>query len=174
MSKESIQKILDESNNCNCNVVFHTYNDFFCYNNNFDMAFTGLKTFNITVPDVKPLKDDVYMLNLFLEDKDVKPFMDHTPEFKFIRLRGLGYDVVQKDINKATGIANLIKKIGIKQEETIAIGDGLNDIEMIEYAGLGISMGNGVKELKEKANYITTDVNDNGIYNAFKHFELIK
>ena len=58
-------------------------------------------------------------------------------------------------------------------EETIAFGDGGNDITMIEHAAIGVAMGNANKEVKEIADYITDDVDNNGIYNALKHFNII-
>jgi hydroxymethylpyrimidine pyrophosphatase-like HAD family hydrolase len=44
---------------------------------------------------------------------------------------------------------------------------------MIKFAGVGVSMGNGKDALKAAAEYVTTSVDDDGIYNALKHFELI-
>ena len=58
-------------------------------------------------------------------------------------------------------------------EHSIGIGDSLNDTELIKAAAVGIAMGNASKEIKELADYITTDVDKDGIYNAFKHFNII-
>ena len=52
----------------------------------------------------------------------------------------------------------------------IAIGDGLNDLSMIQYAGLGIAMANADREVKENAQYITTSNDDEGVLNAIKRF----
>ena len=60
-----------------------------------------------------------------------------------------------------------------KQEDTIAIGDGGNDVSMLGYAGIGIAMGNATDEVKAHADYVTTSVDEDGIYNALKHFNLI-
>ena len=82
-------------------------------------------------------------------------------------------EIKHKDVHKAKGIQTVLDYYGANREDTIAIGDSINDLEMIEYSNIGIAMGNGCKELKEKADYITTSVAEDGIYNAFKHFELI-
>lgn len=74
---------------------------------------------------------------------------------------------------KASGIDYIISKDNHPIEKTIAIGDGTNDYEMIIHAGIGIAMGNANKKLKEVVDYITTNVDDNGIYNCFKKYELI-
>lgn len=55
---------------------------------------------------------------------------------------------------------------GIRQEETIAFGDGANDIEMLDWANIGIAMGNADEKVKKHADLITTDVDNEGIENA--------
>ena len=55
----------------------------------------------------------------------------------------------------------------------MAFGDGINDIEMLTYAALGVAMGNARAELKEIAQYVTTDIEDDGIYNALIHLGVI-
>ena len=61
-----------------------------------------------------------------------------------------------KGVNKGQGLLNLAKRLGIKQEETIAIGDNFNDISMIEAAGLGVGVANCVEGIKPQCDYITT------------------
>lgn len=82
-------------------------------------------------------------------------------------------EITKNGVNKATGMERLIKHLGMKKEDTIAFGDGPNDFEMIEYAEIGVAMGNAVEELKSLANMITDDILDNGIYNGFKKLGLI-
>ena len=73
--------------------------------------------------------------------------------------------------DKAASLDVLCKKLGIKQEETIAFGDGYNDLSLIEYCGYGVAMENAVDEVKERANYITLSNNDNGIAYCLKQLE---
>ena len=58
-------------------------------------------------------------------------------------------------------------------EETYALGDGHNDVTMIQAVKHGIAMGNASQEVKDAAEYVTTDVNDFGVQNALKHYKLI-
>ena len=67
----------------------------------------------------------------------------------------------------------VIAHFGIKLEETMAFGDGGNDIDMLKHAGIGVAMGNAGDNVKEIADYITTSVDDDGITNALKHFNVI-
>lgn len=82
-------------------------------------------------------------------------------------------ELVPKGHSKGTGILKVCEVLKIPVSETIAIGDSANDIEMLKTAGIGICMGNGTKEAKAVSDYITTDILDDGVYNALKHFELI-
>ncbi|WP_071459700.1 Cof-type HAD-IIB family hydrolase [Bacillus massilinigeriensis] len=83
------------------------------------------------------------------------------------------YDVIRKNINKGTGIKCLIDRLGIDQSETIAFGDGMNDKEMLSFAGIGIAMGNSSPDLFKYADRRTTAVTDSGIYNGLKSLGLI-
>ena len=74
---------------------------------------------------------------------------------------------------KATGIAYYLAHTGCDIKETIAIGDGVNDAEMLLKANIAIAMGNAKPEIKEIADYITDDVDKDGLLKAFKHFGLI-
>lgn len=72
-------------------------------------------------------------------------------------------EIMAQNIDKAASLDCLVKHMGIKQEEVIAFGDGYNDLSLIEYAGMGVAMGNAVDEVKEKANKITLSNNEDGI-----------
>lgn len=55
----------------------------------------------------------------------------------------------------------------------MAFGDGVNDIEMLEYVSIGVAMGNAREETKKVADYITDDVDNDGILKALEHFKLL-
>ena len=78
-----------------------------------------------------------------------------------------------KNGGKVVGIEKMLEHHGITKEEIIAFGDGENDLEMLAFAGVGVAMGNADEEVKEVADYVTTDIDDDGIWNACKHFNLI-
>ena len=67
----------------------------------------------------------------------------------------------------------LMKHFNVDKKDTIAIGDSTNDLTMLEFAGTSIAMKHSSPTVLEKADYVTDDVFDDGIYNAMKHFELI-
>ena len=61
----------------------------------------------------------------------------------------------------------------ISQSETMAFGDGENDIDMIRFAGIGVAMDNGIPALQKAADYVTDDIDEDGIANALHQFGLI-
>ena len=71
------------------------------------------------------------------------------------------------------GIKRYLEMTGIKREEIIAFGDAENDLEMIRFAGIGVAMGNAEEEVKKAADFVTADIDDDGIEKALKHFNLI-
>lgn len=82
-------------------------------------------------------------------------------------------ECVPKGHTKATGIGKMCEALGIDRADTFAVGDSVNDLAMLEYAGVGIAMGNGSPEAKAAADYVTSDLHEDGIYRAMQHFGLI-
>lgn len=84
-----------------------------------------------------------------------------------------GKDIIAKDGGKMAGIKRYLGLIGVAPEEIIAFGDAENDLEMIRFAGIGVAMGNAEESVKAVADYVTTDIDDDGIEKALKHYNLI-
>ena len=84
-----------------------------------------------------------------------------------------GKDIIAGGGGKMSGIKRYLELAGIKREEIIAFGDAENDLEMLQFAGIGVAMGNGAEEVKAAADYVTADIDDDGIEKALKHFGLL-
>lgn len=84
-----------------------------------------------------------------------------------------GADVIARGGGKVKGIQRYLEANGIRPEEIIAFGDGENDLEMLQFAGIGVAMGNAEEAVKAAADYITADIDDDGIAKALKYFDLI-
>lgn len=69
-------------------------------------------------------------------------------------------ELVPKGIDKAASIGRLLQMVGLEREQVVAIGDGFNDLSMIQYAGLGVAMVNAQEAVKEEADVITQKSND--------------
>ncbi len=133
--------------------------------------------FHLEYPKVKHnyhLDNEIHQITLFYNESDYKTkFVELFPTLHFNFSNHYGLDVNEKGGLKEIGIQIFEEKLGIKNEDTIAIGDGHNDISMVKYANIGISMGNGVEELKKAADIITDDVDKDGFFNVFKKLNLI-
>lgn len=82
-------------------------------------------------------------------------------------------DLAPAGITKKYAIELLLKHLGADRKDTISFGDAKIDLSMFELCDFNVAMGNGGPEIKEAADYITTDVNDDGLYNAFRYLGLI-
>jgi Cof subfamily protein (haloacid dehalogenase superfamily) len=92
-------------------------------------------------------------------------------EIDTIELDPLRLDIVPTGSSKLKGLAYLGSQYGIRLEEMVVIGDGLDDIPMIEAAGLGVAMGNAEYPVKKAADWITRSQNENGVaYMVKEHF----
>lgn len=92
------------------------------------------------------------------------------PHVKLPRWHPKFTDIINKESSKAVGIAKICSYFGIPKEETLALGDGENDIEMLKYCGIGVAMGNANDYVKSQADYVTSSVDDEGILHAIEHF----
>ncbi|MDO4337234.1 MAG: Cof-type HAD-IIB family hydrolase [Eubacteriales bacterium] len=82
-------------------------------------------------------------------------------------------EIVPKGFHKGTGITRVCELLGIDLADTFAFGDSANDLGMLRTAGVGVAMGNGTEEVKAAADYVTTPLMEDGIWNACRHFGLI-
>lgn len=123
------------------------------------------------------IKDDDEVLKVVLEEeKDIlnkitsKIPKELFEEYNVVRSVDFMLEFMKKGCNKATGIEKLAQHLGIKKEEIIAIGDAINDKEMIEYAGLGVAMGNADDEIKMLADFITKSNEEDGVAYVIEKF----
>ena len=82
-------------------------------------------------------------------------------------------DVTVVGCDKGDAVRGVAQSLGVSLEDTFAFGDGINDLSMINAAGHGVAMGNAVDEVKAAAEYVTTDIDKDGIKNALSHYGLI-
>ena len=82
-------------------------------------------------------------------------------------------DFTAKGGNKAKGLREMAASQHIDISETMALGDGGNDVPILQAAGIGVAMGNACIDVKKAADYTTSSVDDDGIYNALKYWSII-
>ena len=124
-------------------------------------------------------RDDVNKISFILSS--YQDHLDSKVEFPTLEANTWGGkgelalygDLGPTGITKKHAIEVLLDHLNAKQEDTISFGDAKIDLSMFELCAYNVAMGNGGPEIKAAADYVTTDVNDDGLYNAFKYLELI-
>ena len=117
---------------------------------------------------------EIYQFCLYINEEEEKSLLaDIADDCLITRWHNYGIDLLAKGGGKMVGIQRYLDSIGVTRDEIIAFGDGHNDAEMLRFAGIGVAMGNAEDDTKAAADYVTTDIDDDGIAKALKHFNLI-
>ncbi len=124
------------------------------------------------MPPVRPLSEaegqEIFQfiaIQPAARDTEVLSMLSHS---RMPRWHPIFSDLIPNGSSKAIGIEKMLAHFGIRKEEAMAFGDGANDIEMLEYVGCGVAMGNASDEVKQHADYVTDDVDSDGILHAVK------
>ena len=124
------------------------------------------------MPDEVPIDDlrehEAYQIIALMPvalDAEVGHLMPHC---RLPRWHPAFSDIVCDGNSKAVGMDAVCRYLGISQSETLAFGDGANDIEMLQWAGIGVAMGNADDNVKAHADRVTTSVDDEGIEQAVR------
>lgn len=91
-------------------------------------------------------------------------------KYTVVRSAPFFLEFLNKEANKGEGIKALADYLGIKREQVVCIGDAGNDLHMIEFAGLGVAMGNAFEEIKEIADYVTYTNEEDGVAHVLEKF----
>jgi Cof subfamily protein (haloacid dehalogenase superfamily) len=131
---------------------------------------------------VEPIEDIDSSTNIikvmFIDDPKrldaIIPLIPEWVEEKYSILRSapIFLEFLNKGVDKGVGVSLIARQLGIEPDEVICIGDAGNDIAMIEYAGLGIAMGNATDDVKAIADYITLSNEDDGVAHVIEKFML--
>ena len=117
--------------------------------------------------------ETVCMGGLYCTKEQEADIREKIPGCSITRWSRFGIDVLPGSGDKVAGIRKYLALQGISHEETIAFGDGENDIGMLQYAGIGVALGNAGEEVKAAADYVTADIDDDGVWKALEHFHII-
>lgn len=124
-------------------------------------------------------RDDINKISFVLSSyQDFLDAKDAFPQLKAGTWGGrdelaLFGDLGVANINKAHAIDVLLAHLGASKADTVGAGDAAIDIPMLEYCAVGIAMGNGSDDIKAIADYVTADVEHDGLYQAFEHLGLL-
>lgn len=173
MSLDVVKNIVNTCNNFNVyNIIAEVLDNVYLHKESTEL----LEIFSTGSPSVTTGSIDELLLDhptsllIHAEEKDVPAIREHLSEVhaNVIDHRRWGapwhiIEIVKSGLNKAVGIQKVANHFQIPQENIIAFGDEDNDFEMIEYAGIGVAMGNAIQALKDRANDITSTNMEDGV-----------
>lgn len=119
-------------------------------------------------------EEPIYQFTVFATKEEEKKFFSKTiKDACYPRWHPMFTDMIHKDVSKGKALENVCSILGISIEDSMAIGDGGNDISMLQKAGIGVAMGNAVDEVKAEADFVTRSVDEDGIAYALENYEVI-
>lgn len=120
-------------------------------------------------------KEDIYQMWTFEDQGDDLTLPESLAStLRMVRWHEHSSDVVSISGSKAAGVAKVVDQLGLKPENVMVFGDGLNDSELFDYAGISVAMGISHDKIKEKADYITKTIEENGIFDALEGFGMVE
>ena len=120
-------------------------------------------------------KEDIYQMWTFEAQGDDLTLPESLAStLRMVRWHEHSSDVVPISGSKAAGVAKVVDQLGLKPENVMVFGDGLNDLELFDYAGISVAMGISHDKIKEKADYITKTLEEDGIFDALEGFGMVE
>lgn len=116
---------------------------------------------------------EIFQMTPFLTVETEQQYAALFPHCESNRWYPAFTDLTRTGTTKQKGVDDICRYFDIKVEETMSFGDGGNDVSMLRHTGIGVAMGNATAPTRQAADYITTSVDDDGVWNALKHFEVI-
>ncbi|NEU32198.1 sugar-phosphatase [bacterium LRH843] len=163
---------------------FHALDFGAIYTSNRDMSrYTGHDSYFTTMPiqyrTVEEINDkDEFTKIMLIDEPDIldtaiaKIPAEFYEEYTIFKSEAFYCEILNKNASKGQAVQKLATLLNISQHEVMAIGDHPNDYDMVQYAGIGVAMGNAVEEVKNIADYITYTNNEDGVAKAIELFVL--
>jgi len=178
LDQTQLEKLLKLADSNNHNIIYETPDTLRRRNEEVDVKITtAMKSVGYGVPKFDPdfhLHNSLVQCLIFYREDEKQLYENNQfSKFRFVRWHDSGVDVLPYDGSKANTVLRVALENGYGVEDTIAFGDGLNDLEMIEKVGTGVAMGNALESVKLRADKVTKSCNEDGIYIALKELNLI-
>lgn len=177
ISKSELESLISfEANNVHFPYSFMLNSGTYINYINHDVEYLA-QLVKVNLPNVGDLSgmtdDEVFQINIYVDNLLEERIMnDVLLSCESSRWNPVFADINVKGINKRVGIDKFLEYYDIDLSETMAFGDGGNDIEMLKHVAIGVAMGNAGDNVKQIADYVTDSVDNDGIEKALKHFIL--
>lgn len=118
-------------------------------------------------------ENGIFQIVTFADANKENEIMEIMRGCRATRWNDEGIDIIEKNGCKKIGIQKIMEYYHLGKDEVMAFGDGENDIEMLEYVGMGVAMGNAEEEVKAVADYVCSGADSDGIYQTLKHMNIL-
>lgn len=140
-----------------------------------DTVIRAQKAISTPLPEIAPYDGKpIYQATTFAsrsEDERIRSMM--PPNCHAARWNDQGVDLILNGGGKVAGIRYVLEQEGILPEACIAFGDAENDMDMLEFVGIGVAMGNAQERVKGIADYVTADIDDDGIEKSLRYWRIL-
>lgn len=162
----------------------HTIDDTTIYTANRDISsFTVHEAFLVNMPlkyrTVEEMTPELKIIKMMMIDEAtiLDQAIDKIPErfkekYTTVKSTEFYYEILNKHASKGIALKELANHLGIAQAETMAIGDNENDLSMIDYAGIGVAMGNATESVKLAADVHTSSHDEDGVAHVIEKYVL--
>lgn len=178
LSQETVRQIIPYMEKENISCDFITLDSFFINLVN-DRARNQAAMLKFPDPSLRlkdagyALSQTIYQLSPFITEEEEPDFLSHAPGCKSARWHPTFTDIIPAEGGKPKGMDCMLAHFGIDLKDTMAFGDGGNDLDMLTHAATGVAMGNAIAHTKAAADYVTDDVDEDGLAKALRHFGVL-
>lgn len=177
LASEDVASVIEEAKNTSLGFSFMSEKEVGIHNVTPEVR-SVYAQLNLPIPPLIDLDtydiSSVLQANIFIPQEEENAFMQRVmPNSVATRWSPAFADVNPKGQSKKNGVQVFCEQLGIHPSETISFGDGGNDVEMLKHTGIGIAMENATPETKRAADYVTNHVDEDGIWNALKMYNII-
>lgn len=164
------QRVLDEG----ASLALYTMNHGYYYGREEDYELAKEMWDEGYITKSEHITDPIYNFDVLFKDDETFNKLESFEDVLFSRHGPRrSADTTFYNHNKGTAMVAFAKALGVDLDDTYAFGDGINDLLMFQSAGHSIAMGNARDALKKQADFVTTSIDNHGIRNGLKHYELI-
>ncbi len=180
MTKDDLKILYKLSKEFNVDIHFLTIDG--CYTPKFNVYSeieTHLNNIPLNIVDFDNISDDLKIIKIMFvgSEEKITEVIKLIPKelqekYNVVRTASIYLEFLNKATSKGYGVEKLCNTLNIDKKDVICAGDAENDMHMIEYAGLGVAMGNAYPQVKKVADYITKTNEENGVAHVIKKFVL--
>ncbi len=176
ISDESVRRVMDGANKFHKAAVVVGTDHIGVTNDSEELTEQFKKGLNLEF-DFAPMsivmQEPILQISVFFNAEEEKAVMEGITDCVCSRWHPSFTDITNIAADKGKALLAMARHEGMGIGETMAFGDGGNDISIIKQAGIGVAMGNANDDVKAAADYVTTSVDDDGVRNALRHFGVI-